>query len=130
MLLQPTRSTRTYTPFPYTSLFRSRRVQPLGFREAVERAQKIAQGVAQPTVGVRLILQDLRPYLQVLRVVGGDDPEAQDVGAALGHHVLGRDHVAERLRHLAALLVEHEAVGQDGVRSEEHTSELQSLMRI
>src|SRR3546814_6702444 len=75
MLLQPTRSTRTYTPFPYTSLFRSRRVQPLGFREAVERAQKIAQGVAQPTVGVRLILQDLRPYLQVLRVVGGDDPE-------------------------------------------------------
>ncbi len=39
-------------------------------------------------------------------------PEAQDVGAVLLLDLLRRDDVAERLRHLAALLVEHEAVRQ------------------
>ena len=48
-------------------------------------------------------------------VVGGAHPHAQDVGAGLLDHVLRRDGVAERLRHLAAVLVEHEAVGQHHV---------------
>ena len=84
-------------------------------REVVERAQQIAQRVAQAAVDIALVLQDLRADAQILGIVGADHPEPQDVGAALLHHVLRRDDVAERFRHLAALLVEHEAVGQHRV---------------
>ena len=48
-------------------------------------------------------------------VVGGAHPHAQDVGAGLLDHVLRRHHVAERFRHLAPVLVEHEAVGEHHV---------------
>ena len=50
------------------------------------------------------------PSADVLAVVDHRHPEPQHVGAALLHHVLRRDGVAERLRHLAALLVDDEAV--------------------
>src|SRR3546814_5184135 len=87
------------------------------------------------------------------------DPQAQDVRAQRLHDVLRLDAVAQRLGHLAAVLVDGEPVRQAlpvrrcpvdrdageqrrlepaavlvrtfqvQVRSEEHTSELQSLMR-
>ena len=78
----------------------------------VERAEQEAQRVAQPAVAVGGALQDLRPDALVDGVVGLRHPEPQDVGAVLLHHVLGRGGVAERLRHLHAVLVEREAVGQ------------------
>ena len=83
-----------------------------GRRKAGERAQQIAQRVAQPAIGVAVVLQDLGADAEILGIVRADHPEPQDVGAALLHHVLRRDDVAERFRHLAAVLVEHEAVGQ------------------
>ena len=49
---------------------------------------------------------------EIGRVVGGDHPEAQNVGAELLHHLLRGHDVAERFRHLPSLLVEHEAVGE------------------
>ena len=61
------------------------------------------------------MLQDLRPDALVLGVVGADHPQAQDVGAVLVAHRLRRGDVAQRLRHLAALLVEREAVRQHAV---------------
>ena len=48
-------------------------------------------------------------------VIGGAHPHAQDIGAGLLDHVLRRGDVAERLRHFAAVLVEHEAVGENDV---------------
>ena len=42
-----------------------------------------------------------------------DDPEPQDLGAALLDDLLRLDRVAERLRHLASLLVDEEAVRDD-----------------
>src|SRR3546814_5768525 len=88
MIRRPPRSTRTDTLFPYTTLFRS----------------------------VRL---DLPPQRHILRpgapiagqhLVDGGDP---------AHHILHRD--GGRARDFRR---------RDADRSEEHTSELQSLMRI
>src|SRR3546814_2280237 len=76
MIRRPPRSTRTDTLFPYTTLFRSRRVR----HQLVQRCQVEARG-----------------------------------------HRIDR-------RRLAGAGQLHEA--ELGVRSEEHTSELQSLMRI
>ena len=87
----------------------------VGLPEMVERAEHPAQRVAQLPVGLHEGLQDLGADAQVVRVVGGRDPQAQDVGAGLPDHVLGRDRVAERLRHLLPALVEDEAVGQHDV---------------
>src|SRR3546814_6661145 len=110
MIRRPTRTTRTVTNFPDTTLFRSRRDLPaeaarlgrrLGAREAdlgAEEAagiggnpQWVARGEEPPSVG----LADIGSKVAMTREVVG------------------------------------EAVGNDfRLRSDEHTSELQSLMRI
>src|SRR3546814_7864528 len=89
MIRRQTRSTRTDTLFPYTTLFRSRaRAHLVGHLVAAEEGVELGAGAVAPA----------------------------------GHHhrALGRDlpgsNVHQRLVGLA--------------RSEEHTSELQSLMRI
>ena len=46
------------------------------------------------------------------RVIAHRHPQPEDLGAALLDHVLRRDDVAERLRHLAAFEVDQEAVRQ------------------
>src|SRR3546814_5332387 len=91
MIRRPPRSTRTYTLFPYTTLFRSdgARLHLVDFRIADAEA---AAAMAEHRVG---LFQRLLAFLQ------RGDAEA---GAA-------RDRIEIR-------------------RSEEHTSELQSLMRI
>src|SRR3546814_10306803 len=101
MILRPPRFTRTDTLFPYRTLFRSGRLVP-------------------GDVGVPLVLHAGR------RLVLG---EGDDVGGVLrlaGLHVLVEG-VALQLappgREVALLVLAD-------VRSEEHTSELQSLMRI
>src|SRR3546814_3568436 len=86
-ILRPPRSTRTYTLFPYTTLFRSFERQP---RDAGDRGQSLAAKAHR-----------------------------FDVLDRVGRQLRGR--VAfERQRH----------VGGGHPRSEEHTSELQSLMRL
>ena len=89
--------------------------QPLGLGEAGEVAQEIAQRVAQAAVGVGDPVQDRLADAQILGVVAADHPQAQDVGTVGLHQVDRRDHVAQGLRHLAAVGVHDEAVGQDGV---------------
>src|SRR3546814_10411758 len=122
MIRRPPRSTRTDTLFPYTTLFRSHPAQdPAGGRAPRLPAAGRAGGDA---------LQRLR-HLQRLRAVRerrhsgqGGIPELGEVllqGLGLGpagqHPRL--DHAPER-----------DPPGKPGARSEEHTSELQSLMRI
>src|SRR3546814_15520372 len=87
MIRRPPRSTRTDTPFPYTTLFRS------GLRSGV-----LAGNVER--VGVDLLAADAR--------AGNRRGDA-------AHHL-------RRARHVEP--------GATMRRSEEHTSELQSLMRI
>jgi hypothetical protein len=53
-----------------------------------------------------------RPDAQVGGVVRLSHPEAEDVGAVLADDLLGGDGVADGFRHLHAVLVEREAVGQ------------------
>src|SRR3546814_3048843 len=99
MIRRPPRSTRTDTPFPYTTLFRSPRsrrafrdhVRPQLLGLAPARAQRVGRE----------------------RTIIGAEAERGAIG-----EMAGRQIVAPRAQHLAQR------------RSEEHTSELQSLMRI
>ena len=91
------------------------RRQALAGVEIGEVAQQVAQRVAQPAVGIDLMAQDLVADPEIFGVVRAHHPEPEDVGAVALVHLLRRDDVAERLRHLAPLAVDHEAVGEHGV---------------
>src|SRR3546814_3857844 len=109
MIRRPPRSTRTDTLFPYTTLFRSAERD----HRAVEgdvlglQAAQVAQHLG---LGVIAIEHRMR------EVAAGARQRRRD---ALLRLAVERGH----LRHLGA------EAGED-LRSEEHTSELQSLMRI
>src|SRR3546814_8239962 len=93
----PPTSTRTDTPFPYTTLFRSHRLSQV---EGVVAARQLESPVRQP------------------RICG---PHRLAVG--------GRRHVPA-LRQISRQIGQRADSGGHCDRSEEHTSELQSLMRI
>src|SRR3546814_9997112 len=101
MIRRPPRSTRTDTPFPYTTLFRSL------------AANRVFGARAGPGISLQL-LHAQRDALRVL--VDADDLHL--------HRVADVD----QLRRMADAAIAH--VGDVEQRSEEHTSELQSLMRI
>src|SRR3546814_4418993 len=112
MSRRPPRSTRTDTPFPYTTLFRSHFV----------RADGIAAGIfgRGGLVGDRLDLEDVDAAIfgdldkgeaGVVDQPGGGRVRHQRGGIGVGHD-------------------EKSPSGNNKGRSEEHTSELQSLMRI
>src|SRR3546814_1721015 len=108
MIRRPPSAPRTDTLFPYPTLFRSDRfvVHPLAHRVG-------KSGLAQrhATLGVVVVLVALRI-------------------AQLLHQL--RRRVAQVQRHLLGAMFAHVAFrcAEGGVRSEEHTSELPSLMRI
>src|SRR3546814_5986483 len=104
MIRGPPSSTRTYPPFPSTPLFRALD------EAAAQRPQPLHLGLelAQPVLDARVV--------DGARTVGSGAPAQLDEPAQAG--------VAEPLRQLEH---RHPALG---ARSEEHTSELQSLMRI
>src|SRR3546814_2716674 len=109
MIPRPPRSTRTDTLFPYTTLVRSPQVPAdrrlVGRMKAVEN---VRAGRRQHALGAE----------QILHADGDAFEEAGLPRLAPG--VGGLGHFQRLLRRL----------GDEGVRSEEHTSELQSLMRI
>src|SRR3546814_3724943 len=104
MIPRPPRSTRTDTLFPYTTLFRS------GLED---RQRALVEGAEHRVVDHDVAAGDLEVEVHDRRAAGRDQR---------GLHVL----VVARAA-LEPDLVEDLA---DHVRSEEHTSELQSLMRI
>src|SRR3546814_1385731 len=102
MLRRPPRSTRTDTLFPYTTLFRSRR------SAGTRHARATREGVAH--------FAGLGHGADVRHDVAG---RVFDVHLAAEDPHRGRRHACIRRHDAGAVL-----------RSEEHTSELQSLMRI
>src|SRR3546814_7304720 len=100
MIRRPPRSTRTDTLFPYTTLFRSREMKRHG----------------SDLVPVDTAADDPAVIIYTSGTTG------QPKGALHAHRVL--------LGHLPGVEISHNLFPQDGDRSEEHTSELQSLMRI
>src|SRR3546814_1299280 len=107
MIRRPPRSTRTDTLFPYTTLFRSARLRGFRLRTLAEAAQQpgLQRGEVEVLVRPRCGTADQRAG--PVRVAAFEQPARM------------RDHHRGDLPGDAALL-----------RSEEHTSELQSLMRI
>src|SRR3546814_5470912 len=108
MIRRPPRSTRPDTLFPYTTRFRSAR-HPGG----------------EPAPGQRLPLPaPVRPAAAQLRPRDVAAAGQRDAAAAAGHRQRGRP------RHRACGRTAGPARRDLQQRSEEHTSELQSLMRI
>src|SRR3546814_2337594 len=103
MSRRPPRSTRTDTLFPYTTLFRSRTrpARLVGAGGGIDREQL---------------------------VVAGDHllARAAELEPALAEQQRPRAQEADGVHRVA----DQEDGGARGLRSEEHTSELQSLMRI
>src|SRR3546814_4252758 len=127
MIRRPPRSTRTDTRFPYTTLVRSQAgatartwwstaaspIAPISDRRGDTR------GTAMP---------DVKRKVEVIRVNPQDWPDGTPAWKAedpeLGHDIIP----AERYTSEAFMKLEWERIWTK-VRSEEHTSELQSLMR-
>src|SRR3546814_1528043 len=114
MTRRPPRSTRTDTRFPYTTLFRS------------------GAGIAFALMQLGQVL-GLHHRLDVVQLDAVHEHLARHQALEEGKRLRVRQHdlVPRRVRHRpfqrdAAFL----QVGEDLARSEEHTSELQSLMRI
>src|SRR3546814_3278854 len=119
MIRRPPRSTRTDTLFPYTTLFRSQGVEII--RPCLHHLLALGQ-VCRAVVGAAVRIAD-RVRQLVLDEVGS---EAENlVEDCPGHR-------AEAVARHGVAVEAHPAQSRvDGVlRSEEHTSELQSLMRI
>src|SRR3546814_1481853 len=137
LIRRPPRSTRTDTLFPYTTLFRSD-LGLLPVRRGVRirlahHDHDLAAGIAGPGDVVLLPVEDV-----LVAVLDRLEPDVLGVGGGhvrLGHGECGPDlPVEQRLEPLRLLLgrpdpLEHLHVPRVG-RSEEHTSELQSLMRL
>src|SRR3546814_10477884 len=127
MIRRPPRTTRNDKLFPYTTLFRSELGRDL-LADLGRGVQRPGEGdvADQGYVGARGRLTDLRcdhpgatgddAGSALDRVIGQGD---RDVGR-VDQDDVGLDHVGEH----------PVAGGSELTRSEEHTSELQSLMRI
>src|SRR3546814_3242373 len=111
MLRRPPRSTRTDTLFPYTTLFRSQPFKRSGGPVPLPRFQ-ISLG--RKTIG--------RNTQRILR-----DVKAEDI-----HRGSGIARTPERCHHPQRCPLREREISRllVGFRTEEHTSELQSLMRI
>src|SRR3546814_5066841 len=143
MLRPPPRSTRTDTLFPYTTLFRSEQIleaavigledrvlgrqihRPLA-REAIVEAGacEVADRIVEIVHAHRDARRgELEHLLVAPRAVLAFEHHAQLAGA--GDAEVGRARLVAE-----GMAADDDGVGPAGDRSEEHTSELQSLMRI
>src|SRR3546814_6788354 len=125
MIRRPPRSTRTDTLFPYTTLFRSHRDQRLG--HFAEQADAVFDRAAIIVVAqIAAIAQELVDQI----AVGAVQLDAVEAGALRIFRRLGI--IGDDARDFAELERAGDFIfepADGGVRSEEHTSELQSLMR-
>src|SRR3546814_3292589 len=117
MIRRPPRSTRTDTLFPYTTLFRSAANRVLRGREEVLGFVTRVLGSAWPT------------WRQVRREINGSLGLVLYEGDAIRASVTFGFHAGGALSDIYIMRNPAKFGGLTG-RSEEHTSELQSLMRI
>src|SRR3546814_15785581 len=103
MIRRPPRSTRTDTLFPYTTLFRSL----LALRKGL---------------GLYANLRPVRPHASVLGASPIKQHLLHGVDMIVVRELTGGIYFGDKQRHADS--------ASDLCRSEEHTSELQSLMRI
>src|SRR3546814_7457771 len=106
MIRRPPRSTRTDTLFPYTTLFRSCFWQQLG----------------------AISLSEINQYR-----TGFEDRLSRCGALPIDQHRIFADGVKREKRRgilLTAVHIDLDQIESEAERSEEHTSELQSLMRI
>src|SRR3546814_7621658 len=118
MIRRPPRSTRTDTLFPYTTLFRSSVV------EATQERTSLPTSGPYQEMG-RDVVRNRRNRISV------SNPPAENVGEADETVVQGVKDQRRALVRIVAFpgvleVLDHRFMA----RSEEHTSELQSLMRI
>src|SRR3546814_7100718 len=115
MIRRPPRSTRTDTLFPYTTLFRS-----------------LLAELGEAGGELHLVLAVVRPDCQAEHRFRRLRPEEAGVGlnARLGQEIAGPHDVHAAERNQLAGLRARRLLVLAAHRSEEHTSELQSLMRI
>src|SRR3546814_6827602 len=108
MIRRPPRSTRTDTLFPYTTLFRSH------------------------FFFIRLVVPIRVSQQQDVRTAGNDHLIAQHSNphSSINQCILIKDFPGISPPVLVGIFKDYDAVAVFTVRSEEHTSELQSLMRI
>src|SRR3546814_6972241 len=140
MVRRQPRATRTDTLFPYTTLFRS----VAAARAAVVRlaAHRLPVVVVAGTVAVARTIVATARHEFGAAAVGNPDPPAVVTPAAPLHagcirqaprqaHAAARIDVAVPRAPVLGLAADRAvAVTASRIRSEEHTSELQSLMRI
>src|SRR3546814_3450106 len=125
MIRRPPRSTRTDTLFPYTTLFRSSALRFV--QKSVFAAERVLLGNTRDRE--RLTWEAGEQDVVIRNLIGVD---RRDI--AMWRMIVAEVGRIGLLRELVPLRGEH-AVSPDRVeafanRSEEHTSELQSLMRI
>src|SRR3546814_9484326 len=114
MIRRPPRSTRTDTLFPYTTLFRSppKRITKSRRTAAQHSSTLLFSSLLRGRVGVHILPQRL----------AGDSAPFLFPAVVFRHHVgAGSNPIGYGIVHM---------ILEPGIRSEEHTSELQSLMRI
>src|SRR3546814_7915357 len=116
MIRRPTISTRTDTLFPYTTLVRSG--LPLALRAHAD-GQRLFQGLCDDRLADRL-----RRRRALADQGDGEAPEPVDLEPLLDRAGGGGGGAQRRPE-----LPQGARAGVPGARSEEHTSELQSLMR-
>src|SRR3546814_2177059 len=130
MIRRPPRSTRTDTLFPYTTLFRSAAVMTMVPSERVP-----AGGTTRrpPRIDHRVRLADARDLSRLHEIATESYSSfTTDLAALQQEESLFVAEWRTALDGFIVLLPLHDAilVHRLAIRSEEHTSELQSLMRI
>src|SRR3546814_4437265 len=124
MIRRPPRSTRTDTLFPYTTLFRSLALSSTAqILPGLKSSGRINSPFGEKVFSI-LLFQDLAivPMITIVAVLSRApaDPSAPP-GGVLALYTVGA---------IVGLVLAGRFVVNPLLRSEEHTSELQSLMRI
>src|SRR3546814_3052293 len=129
MIRRPPRSTRTDTLFPYTTLFRSK---PCSCQPSADAMLlQAASSSADIPLIVRMLGRSLlvAPRHPLLRTRASPLVKHNSVCAMLDLHTIFESATGLSLgRHIC--MQDFSAASASAQRSEEHTSELQSLMRI
>src|SRR3546814_1848230 len=120
MIRRPPRSTRTDTLFPYTTLFRSAGGAPAAPRAALRGGSSVTPSRG-PSFSLHIVLN------MIVVVCWSADKAALGRGVPFANS-LTRGRLGRAAESCAALPLIH-SLWIRFIRSEEHTSELQSLMR-